>query len=179
MQQQPIRDGGEEELSRASDLAALAERALAAARQGGLSIVTAESCTAGRLAALLAAVPGAGDLIHGGFVACTKANKAKALGVPEMLLRNKGGVSPAVAVAMAKGALMRSPAHVAVAITGVAGPEPDEDGNPVGFMCLAVTRRNRQSVHSEKRYGNLGRAGIQERAMADALAALIQAMEEA
>jgi nicotinamide-nucleotide amidase len=78
---------------------------------------------------------------------------------------------------MAEGALARSPADFAVAITGVAGPEPDEDGNPVGLVCIAVARRGGTTVHREKRYGELGREAIQEHAMADALTELIDAVK--
>lgn len=113
-----------------SDLSTLASRALERASEKGLTIVTAESCTAGKLAALLSEAPGAAERLHGSFVAYTKANKTRALGVLESLLGEKGAVCPEVAVSMAQGALARSPADIAVAITGVAGPEPDEDGNP-------------------------------------------------
>jgi len=96
--------------------------------------VTAESCTAGKLAAaLLSEAPGAAERLHGSFVTYTKANKTKSLGVSAALLQRRGAVCREVAVAMAEGALVRSPATVAVSITGVAGPDPDEDGNPVGL----------------------------------------------
>jgi nicotinamide-nucleotide amidase len=159
----------------APQLQPLAERALKAAQEAGLSIVTAESCTAGKLAVLLSQAPGAAERLHGGFVTYTKANKIKALGVPADLLSSKGAVCGEVAVAMAQGALARSPAELAVAITGVAGPEPDEDGNPVGLVCIAVARQGGGTVHREKRYGAIGREAIQERAMADALTELIGA----
>src|ERR1700704_6214314 len=107
-----------------SKLVRLAERALAMARQGNVTIVTAESCTAGKLSALISEVPGAAEHLHGGFVAYTKANKIKSLGVSADLLREKGAVCPDVALAMAAGALARSPAKVAVSITRVQGPEP-------------------------------------------------------
>ena len=60
---------------------------------------------------------------------------------------------------------MQSPATVAVSITGVAGPDPDEDGNPVGLVCIAVARVAAETVHLERRYGDLGRDAVQERAM--------------
>jgi nicotinamide-nucleotide amidase len=161
-----------------ADLAKLARRTLAAAQQYSLSIVTAESCTAGKLAALLSEAPGAGERLHGGFVTYSKANKTKALGVSRSLLQERGAVCGDVAVAMAEGALAHSPADVAVAITGVAGPEPDEDGNPVGLVCIAVARAKQQPVNIEKRYGDIGRERIQEQAMAEALGALIRVMEK-
>jgi len=84
-----------------------------------------------------------------------------------------------VAVAMAEGALARSPADLAVSITGVAGPDPDEDGNPVGRVCIALARRGMTAEQREYNYGNPGREAVQERAMADALNLLIAMMETA
>jgi nicotinamide-nucleotide amidase len=160
-----------------SDLVQLAERALAIARRRDMTIVTAESCTAGKLSALLSESPGAAEHLHGGFIAYTKANKVRSLGVSAELLGDKGAVCPDVALAMAAGALARSPANLAVSITGVAGPDPDEDGNPVGFVCIAVTRDDIEPQHVEKHYGNVGRHKVQEFALADALAELIRVLE--
>jgi nicotinamide-nucleotide amidase len=105
------------------------------------------------LATVLSEVPGAAERLHGGFVTYTKENKTAASGVAHDLLAKKGAVSREVAVAMAEGALRRSPAQVAVAITGVAGPEPDEDGNAIGFVCIAVARHAHASFHAERSYG--------------------------
>jgi nicotinamide-nucleotide amidase len=163
--------------SDATNLSSLAERALEVAAQSNASIVTAESCTAGKLAAVLSEAPGAAERLHGSFVTYTKANKTKSLGVSADLLQRKGAVCREVAIAMAEGALVRSPADVAVSITGVAGPDPDEDGNPVGLVCIAIARVNGETVHLERRYGDLGREAVQARAMADALRALIDVVE--
>jgi nicotinamide-nucleotide amidase len=163
--------------SDATNLCRLAKRALEAAAQKGASLVTAESCTAGKLAAVLSEAPGAAERLHGSFVTYTKANKAKSLGVSVDLLQRKGAVCAEVAIAMAEGALVRSPATLAVSITGVAGPDPDEDGNPVGLVYIAVARINGETVHLERRYGDLEREAVQERAMADALGALIDVVE--
>ncbi len=134
-----------------------AERVMALAKEKRLTLVTAESCTSGLLAAVLSEAPGAAELLHGGFVTYTKCHKTIALGVPEALLTRKGAVCPEVAAAMAQGALARSAADLATAITGVAGPSPDEDGNPVGLVCLAVARRGFPTVHICKEYGDIGR----------------------
>jgi nicotinamide-nucleotide amidase len=158
-----------------SDLSSLARRALALAGEKGLSIVTAESCTAGKLAALLSEAP---DRLHGSFVTYTKENKTRALGVSAGLLAAKGAVCREVAAAMADGALARSPAELAVSITGVAGPDADEDGNPVGRVCIAVARAGSATQSREHDYGNCGRETVQARAMADALAGLVAALEE-
>jgi len=161
-----------------TDLPQLARAVVSRAGDKDLSIVTAESCTAGKLCALLAEAPGAATQLHGGFVTYTKAHKNQALGVPARLLEEKGAVCGEVAAAMARGALGYSPADIAIAITGVAGPEPDEDGNPVGRVCIGLARAG--AVHqSEFHYGKLAREEIQARAMADALKLLMTAVEEA
>jgi len=123
------------------DLSRLAERVLKRAIDCGWSVVTAESCTAGALANHLSKAEGASKHFHGGIVTYTKDMKTAALGVSAALLRKKTAVCAEVASAMAKGALARSPADVAVSVTGVAGPQPDEDGNPVGLIYCAVARR--------------------------------------
>jgi nicotinamide-nucleotide amidase len=155
-------------------LSKLAKQTLEAARQKNLSIVTAESCTAGKLAALLSETLCAGECLHGGFVTYTKAHKTRALEVAAAVLKQEGAVCADVAVAMAEGALARSPAEVAVAITGVAGPDPDEDGNPVGLVCIAVARHHGSAIHLERRYGNIGRDQVCEQAMAEALSEVIR-----
>jgi nicotinamide-nucleotide amidase len=119
----------------------LAEAVMAQAKQCDVTLVTAESCTAGAVAHLLSKVEGAGEHFHGGFVTYTKAMKTRVLGIEPRLLRDLGAVSAEVAEAMAAGALNASPADVAVAITGVIGPDPDEDGNPVGLVYIAGQRR--------------------------------------
>lgn len=149
-----------------------AEDLLAAAKRAGLTVITAESCTAGLLAAVLSTATGASHFLHGGFVTYTKANKTAALGVPAPLLREKGAVCAEVAQAMAEGALTRSPAQLAVAVTGVAGPEPDEDGNPVGLAYIAVARKGFAPTVVKKNYGDIGRDGVCTCIISDAIAAL-------
>jgi len=171
-------EGPREIMSEPTRLVHLAERTLTLARERNVTLVTAESCTAGKLSALLSEAPGAAEHLHGGFVTYTKANKIKSLGVSDNLLREKGAVCHDVALAMAQGALARSPADLAVSITGVAGPNPDEDGNPVGLVCIAVARRDQEPRHVEMRYGSIGRENVQARAMADALTTLIDVLEK-
>ncbi len=165
------------EMPSTSDLNLLAGRTLETARRKGLTLITAESCTAGQLATVLSRAPGAAELLHGGFVTYTKQNKVKALGVKEPLLGQQGAVCPAVALAMAEGALERSPATLSAAITGVAGPDPDEDGNPVGRVCIAAACTGKPTHTVQMEYGDLGRESIQARAVADALKLLIRVAE--
>lgn len=111
-------------------------------RERGLSVVTAESCTAGLISAVLTHIPGVGECFQGAFVAYSKEHKVAALGVDEALLREKGSVNCETAEQMARGALQNSRATLAIAITGVLGPDPDEDGNPAGLVYLATYRRH-------------------------------------
>jgi nicotinamide-nucleotide amidase len=136
------------------------------------TIVTAESCTGGLLASVLSDAPGAGELLHGGFVTYTKAQKSAALGISADLLARAGAVCPIVARAMTQGALAASPADIAVAITGVAGPEPDEDGNPVGYVCVAAATRAGDVLTIERHFGDIGRGAVRYRAADEALALL-------
>jgi nicotinamide-nucleotide amidase len=103
-------------------------------RERGLSVVTAESCTAGLISAVLTHIPGVGECFQGAFVAYSKEHKVAALGVDEALLREKGSVNRETAEQMARGALQNSRATLAIAVTGVLGPDPDEDGNPAGLV---------------------------------------------
>lgn len=159
--------------------AAIAKQVLAIAKDKRITLVAAESCTAGLLGQLLSDAPGAATQFHGGFVTYTKAQKTAALGVRPRLLREKTAVCREVARAMAQGAVHRSPADLGVAITGVAGPKPDEDGNPVGFVCIAVSRRGGPTHDFERRYRETGRRAIRRRAVIDALAALAAAVRQA
>jgi nicotinamide-nucleotide amidase len=137
-----------------------AQRILERAKGGHLTIVTAESCTAGAVATALSKAPGAGDYFHGGFVTYTKEMKNVVLGVPLKLLKHKGAVCKEVAEAMAIGALKQARADVAVAVTGVAGPEPDEDGNPVGLVFCSAARSNRTAVTVRHFFEGLSREAM-------------------
>jgi nicotinamide-nucleotide amidase len=88
------------------------------------------------------------------------------------MLRQFGAVCAEVARAMAEGALLHSSANISAAITGVAGPEPDEDGNPVGRVCIAVARRGVPARSFERHYPDVGRDAIRRMAVADALKAM-------
>ena len=151
------------------DLSELANTLLDRARAAKLTVITAESCTAGLLCQVLSDTEGAARHFHGGFVTYTKAQKNRALGVRADVLRDEGAVCAAVAHAMVEGALRHSSADIGAAITGVAGPEPDEDGNPVGFVCIAVGRRGFPPRDLARNYGDIGRDAIRKRAVADAL----------
>ncbi len=144
------------------------------AKARGLMIVTAESCTGGLIAASLAAVPGASVALERGFVTYSNEAKTELLGVPAELIAKHGAVSQDVAVAMAEGALMHSPAHIAVAVTGIAGPGGGSAEKPVGLVHIAAARRNGRTLHEEKRFGDLGRHEIQLQTVLAAFALMSQ-----
>jgi nicotinamide-nucleotide amidase len=150
----------------------LSGRIMRLAHERRMTLATVESCTAGSLAHLLSQAEGASDTLHGGFVVYTKENKAAAVGVSKELLAAHTAVSAEVAQAMAKGGLARCPADVVVAVTGVAGPEPDEDGNPVGLVYVAAAARDGRTRFRRHDFGKRGRDEICSAAMEAALALL-------
>lgn len=96
-----------------------------------------------------------------GFVTYSNEAKTEMLGVPAELIAANGAVSAEVARAMAEGALAHSGADVAVAVTGIAGPDGGSAEKPVGLVHLAAARRGGATLHEEKRFGNLGRETVQ------------------
>ena len=118
-----------------------AEAVLAVLRARGQLVATAESCTGGLIAAALTAVAGSSDVVDRGFVTYSNAAKTELLGVPAALIEAHGAVSEAVARAMAEGAVARSPAALAVSVTGVAGPGGGTPGKPVGLVWFGLARR--------------------------------------
>ena len=158
------------------ELKKLADALIERAKQADLGIVTAESCTAGLLCQVLADAEGASQFFHGGFVTYTKPHKSRALGVPEALLREKGAVCAEVARAMAEGALKHSNAGISAAITGVAGPSPTRTAIRSGASASRL--RGAASRHAiwSGNYPDVGRDAIRERAVADALRAMTQAL---
>ena len=142
-----------------------AQQTLDALKTAKVTIVTAESCTAGSIAALLAQAEGASDILHGGFITYTKEHKTKALGVPWRLLKEQGAVNVDVVKQLAAGALERSPATMAIAVSGVLGPEPDEDGNPVGLVYFCVLAKDKQPKVVKEEFGEQPHDQLLERTL--------------
>jgi len=117
---------------------ALAEKIVKRLTETGKWIATAESCTAGLAASFIASVPGASKVFWGAFITYTADAKTKLLGVDEGLIREYGEVSRPVALAMAEGALEKSGASMAFSITGLAGPDNDAAGTPVGTVWVGL-----------------------------------------
>jgi nicotinamide-nucleotide amidase len=147
------------------------------AKAQGLRVATAESCTGGLIAASLAAVPGASIALERGFITYSNEAKTELLGVPAVLIEQQGAVSRDVALAMVDGALAHSPADLAVAVTGIAGPDGGSAAKPVGLVHIAAARRDGRRLHEEKRYGDIGRHEIQLQTVIDALGLMAQLID--
>jgi nicotinamide-nucleotide amidase len=153
----------------------LARAVLEAHRARGHRIATVESCTGGLVAAALTEIPGSSDVFERGFVTYSNEAKSELVEVPVALLRDHGAVSAPVARAMAEGGLRRSGAACVVSITGVAGPGGGSEAKPVGLVHFGLAAAGAQTVHLERRYGDLGRGEIRRRAVLDALDLLLAA----
>jgi nicotinamide-nucleotide amidase len=135
----------------------------------GLTVVTAESCTGGLIAALLTEVPGSSLVIERGLVTYSNAAKTDLLAVPLATIERDGAVSESVARAMAEGALARSTADLAVAVTGIAGPGGGTAEKPVGLVHFGALRRGRETRHARHIFPDLGRSAIRLAAAREAL----------
>jgi nicotinamide-nucleotide amidase len=158
-------------------LCALAADVLAAARGRHLRLATAESCTGGLVAGILTEIAGSSDVFDRGFVTYSNGAKADLLGVPAALIAAHGAVSEPVARVMAEGALARSIADIAVAITGIAGPGGGSPAKPVGLVHFALAGRAFATIHLEKRYGEEGRTAIRLAAVHEALTLVLSGLE--
>jgi nicotinamide-nucleotide amidase len=154
-----------------------ASRVLDLCRAQGLRIVTAESCTGGLVAGALTEIAGSSDVFDRGFVTYSDEAKRAMLGVPGTMLKRHGAVSSQTAAAMAKGALKNSPADLAVAVTGVAGPGGGTKRKPVGLVYFAAVNRDGKKLARTRRFGKIGRQQVRLRSVAQALE-LLEALAE-
>ena len=139
-----------------------------------LRIATAESCTGGMIAAAITDIAGSSDVFERGFVTYSNEAKTELIGVPADLIAHHGAVSVHVAREMAVGALKRSKADVAVAVTGVAGPGGGSDAKPVGLVYLAVARRGSDPLIERHQFHG-DRAAIRRATVERALEMLAEA----
>lgn len=143
----------------------------------GRQIATAESCTAGLLAARLTERPGSSDYVVGGVVSYSNKAKIELLGVDPNLIEAHGAVSEPVAEAMAAGALKRFDADTAVAITGIAGPGGGTEEKPVGTVCLTVALADgRIATRTLRLPGN--RSDVRERSTTVAMHMLLRTLSD-
>lgn len=137
----------------------------------GRMIATAESCTGGLIAGCLTEIPGSSSVVDRGFVTYTNEAKTALLGVPPSLLEAYGAVSAEVCAAMAEGALAASPADVAIAVTGIAGPGGGTPTKPVGLVFIGSARRG-QAPNVERHVFAGDRSDVRRATVARALARL-------
>ena len=167
-----------------TDLYTLAGKLVSACDAANITLATAESCTGGLIAGAITAVPGSSAVLDRGFVTYSNDAKIYLLGVEVDALEAHGAVSYEVAVQMALGAIKNSPAHLAVAVTGIAGPGGGGPNKPVGLVHMAVARRGEDEalVESEARlmldgaFAENGRDGVREATVRAALQALLDAV---
>jgi nicotinamide-nucleotide amidase len=159
------------------ELRAAATAVLDACRARGLKIATAESCTGGLVAGALTDIAGSSDVVDRGFVTYSNEAKQQMLGVPAETLKTFGAVSRETAEAMARGALGRGGADIAVAITGVAGPGGGSKDKPVGLVHFAAAARSGALTHQDMRYGDIGRTQVRGKSVLQALHMLKQMAE--
>jgi nicotinamide-nucleotide amidase len=153
-----------------------ARRVVEANRAIGRRIALAESCTGGLVAAAITEIPGSSEVLDAGFVTYANSAKMDLLRVSSDVLDTFGSVSVATAWAMAQGALDVSGADVAVAITGIAGPDGGSEKKPVGTVVFARAEKNADPGHvvaDRRQFGDLGRGGVRLQAALCALELLM------
>jgi nicotinamide-nucleotide amidase len=156
----------------------LARRAGARLKKRKLKLVTAESCTGGWIAQAVTSIAGSSEWFDRGFVTYSNAAKKELLGVRPSTLARHGAVSEETAREMAAGALARSRAQVAVAVTGIAGPSGGTRKKPVGMVCLAWARKRRGAQSATRRFGG-DRESIRRQSVVAALQGVLERLQEA
>lgn len=160
------------------ELVAAARRVVEANIAAGRKITVAESCTGGLVAAAITEIPGSSAVMDTGFVTYSNEAKIARLKVSQNVLDTFGAVSIATAWSMAQGALAASGADVAVAITGIAGPDGGSEKKPVGTVVFARAEKGDDpaNVVADRRdFGDLGRGGVRLQAALCALELLLPA----
>ena len=155
---------------------ALVSEILNLARDKGLTVATAESCTGGLVSAALTEVPGSSDVFERGVVTYSNAAKIELLGVEPDLIERHGAVSGEVARAMAEGALASSGADLGVSVTGVAGPGHSAQ-KPEGLVWFGLAQRGAATLTHMHEFGALGRTEVRRRSCIEALNLVLQAVE--
>jgi nicotinamide-nucleotide amidase len=157
-----------------ADITTAAEGIIRDFTAAGLMVSTAESCTGGLIAGALTEISGSSAVVDRGFVTYTNTAKMQMLGVQEETLLRFGAVSEETARQMVHGALFRSKADLAVAVTGIAGPGGGSPGKPVGLVHLAAKSRSGKLFHRKMLYGDIGRTDVRLATIRTALQMLIE-----
>jgi nicotinamide-nucleotide amidase len=160
-----------------AELVAKAREVVEANRKAGRRFAVAESCTGGLVCAAITEVPGASEVFYGGFVSYSNEAKTNRLKVGSDVIETFGAVSIATAWAMARGTLEASGADLAVAVTGIAGPDGGTPGKPVGTVVFARAEKGRpaEEIHADSKLFSAvdGRSGIRLQAALCALELLM------
>jgi len=156
-----------------AELASLAKALADRLRTRRLKLAVAESCTGGWIAKSVTDIAGSSQWFDRGFVVYSNRAKTDLLGVAAQTLLQYGAVSEQVAMEMAQGALAHSHADLALAITGIAGPDGGTPDRPVGLVWLATRRRGRDAVAQEHRFAG-DRDAVRRQAVAAGLQRLIE-----
>jgi len=139
-------------------------------------LATAESCTGGLIAGALTDIAGSSAMLDRGFVTYSNAAKRDMLGVRAGTLASHGAVSRETALEMAEGALSRSRAEVAIAVTGIAGPTGGTAEKPVGLVWFGIAAKGAATMAESRIFADLDRAGVRQETVRHALAMLRQAV---
>jgi nicotinamide-nucleotide amidase len=153
-------------------LSLLSRRMGKALKKKGQTLVTAESCTGGWVAQAVTSIAGSSDWFERGYVTYSNAAKREELGVTKRTLERHGAVSEPAAREMARGALRRGRASLALAITGVAGPGGGAPGKPVGTVCFAWAQGGR--IRSETKRFRGGRGRVRRQSVIHALRGVLK-----
>jgi nicotinamide-nucleotide amidase len=156
-----------------AEILALAEKIIREFSAEKLMVSTAESCTGGLIAGALTEISGSSAVVDRGFVTYTNTAKMEMLGVQEQTLARFGAVSEETARQMVHGALFRSRAAFAVAVTGIAGPGGGSPEKPVGLVHLAAKSRQGALIHHKMLYGDIGRDKVRLATVKTALEMLL------
>ncbi|MFA7603015.1 MAG: CinA family protein [Novosphingobium sp.] len=156
------------------DIVALARRVIAENAAAGRTVALAESCTGGLVSAALTEIAGSSAVLDRGFVTYSNEAKREVLGVADDIIDTFGAVSVATVWAMAQGALKHSEAGIAVAISGIAGPEGGSEMKPVGTVAFACAIRGSEEINAEeRRLDAASRAAVRHQATLVALELLL------
>lgn len=156
----------------------LAIAVLDACRARGIMLATAESCTGGMIVAALTDIAGSSDVVDRGFVTYSNEAKMEMIGVSAVTLHAHGAVSRETALDMAAGALARSRAGIALAVTGIAGPGGGSAEKPVGLVWFGLAMNDRQVIAERRLFEDRGRAFIRQETVRTALKMALAALRE-
>ncbi len=153
----------------------LLEKLFTALKNKKMKLVTAESCTGGMIGTIITSAGGASDIYERGFITYSNEAKIEMLGVAEDILHAYGAVSGQTVISMASGALAHSHADIAIAVTGIAGPNSDDSAKPVGLVYIGITMTGESPLVFEHNFEG-DRAKVREQSVVAALDHALEAL---